>query len=272
MMWSLLIAGFKFIGIFILILLCLLLLILLLILAVPIKCQVACAKNEKTSYCINIMWLFGLVRFKVNNGGTRLKLLWWSFGRRKRKASGKDRCRGDTKASGKRMKREKSAVFKWTDKKTGGFKTDKKAKETHKDSRKEKKDKGNGIFNIIKYVWSYPDRDLIIKHTINLFKRLLKAVRFEEGIIDGTVGFDRPDMTGYLLAAAGIIQTILPFDINIRGDFEKEILQGKVSVKGSVILWFVFWPVIVYTLIIAKIIIFAEFIPKVTGKLRYAHK
>ena len=53
--------------------------------------------------------------------------------------------------------------------------------------------------------------------------------------VTGTVrfGFDDPALTGETLGILGMIYGKLPKDLSIQPDFEQEILQGDVRMKGS---------------------------------------
>ncbi len=96
-----------------------------------------------------------------------------------------------------------------------------------------------GIFkNIKKYV------DIIqsdeFKNAFSLCKdaivRLFRMIKPRKVRINGTVGMNSPDQTGYICGAVGILSTFYEKQIKVTPDFECFIIEGNVLIKGRIYL------------------------------------
>ncbi len=128
--------------------------------------------------------------------------------------------------------------------------------EEKSDKRKyhRKKDMNNilssvkNIYNKFIYLKNYPERDKIIRYTINFIRDLFSAVKpkkFETNII---VGFDDPAVTGKLLGFTAIILEFLHFDIYLSGDFENKIFEGVLETRGKTNIFKIAVPTLKYLL------------------------
>ncbi len=128
--------------------------------------------------------------------------------------------------------------------------------EEKSDKRKyhRKKDMNNilssvkNIYNKFIYLKNYPERDKIIRYTINFIRDLFSSVKpkkFETNII---VGFDDPAATGKLLGFTAIILEFLHFDIYLSGDFENKIFEGVLETRGKTNIFKIAVPTLKYLL------------------------
>jgi len=111
----------------------------------------------------------------------------------------------------------------------------------------------------------YPYKDALIKKTILLIKRLIKALLPSHAEGQCCFGFDDPSTTGILLGAAHAFCGIADLyeNLQISADFEKKYLDLKCGIAGRLRLGSFLWPLIVYTLskpvwIIIKPMIFSK--------------
>ena len=54
--------------------------------------------------------------------------------------------------------------------------------------------------------------------------------------------------TGQAIALISVVQTFVPFDVDVQGDFENNVLEGSLYIKGKVRISSIFFPVIWYLL------------------------
>jgi hypothetical protein len=57
--------------------------------------------------------------------------------------------------------------------------------------------------------------------------------------VNATVGTGSPDTTGYILAVFGILSPFYGYDISITPDFDNQIYEGSIYIKGRVTLFVV---------------------------------
>lgn len=84
--------------------------------------------------------------------------------------------------------------------------------------------------------------------TILLFKKIFKGLGLKLFQICGIIGLDNPCSTGQAIGLISVVQTFVPFDIDIQGDFENNVLEGSFYIKGKVRISSIVFPVIWYLL------------------------
>lgn len=84
--------------------------------------------------------------------------------------------------------------------------------------------------------------------TIKLLKKIIKNIGFKKLDINGIIGFDDPSQTGKVLGAVSAFEGVLPFSINLSGNFESEELTGDFNIKGRTNLWLILFPIVKYVL------------------------
>ena len=84
--------------------------------------------------------------------------------------------------------------------------------------------------------------------TILLFKKIFKGLGLKLFQICGIIGLDNPCSTGQAIGLISVVQTFVPFDIDIQGDFENNILEGSLYIKGKVRLSSIVFSVVWYLL------------------------
>ena len=86
------------------------------------------------------------------------------------------------------------------------------------------------------YFKNMPDKKNTIKLGIKFIKRILKQVFPKRIEIEGEIGTGEPALTGQALAFAGISSAILHIHAHVKGNFEKQMIQGAVKAKGRIFL------------------------------------
>ncbi len=89
------------------------------------------------------------------------------------------------------------------------------------------------IYNRFLYLKNYPEKEKIIQYTFNFIKELFLSVKPKKFKADLLVGFDDPSSTGKFIGFMAIISELLPFSVCFFGDFENEVFQGNVEMKGK---------------------------------------
>lgn len=84
--------------------------------------------------------------------------------------------------------------------------------------------------------------------TILLFKKIFKGLGLKLFQICGIIGLDNPCSTGQAIALISVVQTFVPFDVDVQGDFENNVLEGSLYIKGKVRISSIVFPVIWYLL------------------------
>ena len=232
-------------------LLALALFIAFLALSVPIKYRLNAVYNGKPDILIKAKWFFRIFTLTYETGGSpalKLKV----FGRMpKHKGSVKSGSNGGSSGKG-------------NDKNIGKEADEEETAKTSLVSR----------INEIKGHWNkfleYKYKNLLVKKTLQLLKRLLKAIkpRYADG--ECHFGFDDPSVTGMLLGAAhalcGMAQ--LYRHIRLKADFEKKYLYFKCHAEGKIRLWSLLWPLVAYAVSKPVWIIIEPFIFKKRAKGR----
>lgn len=94
------------------------------------------------------------------------------------------------------------------------------------------------------------DLKAIFDRTILLFKKIFKGLGLKLFQICGIIGLDNPYSTGQVIALISVVQTFVPFDVDIQGDFENNVLEGSFYIKGRLRIGSIFFPILGY--LIAK--------------------
>lgn len=84
--------------------------------------------------------------------------------------------------------------------------------------------------------------------TILLFKKIFKGLGLKLFQICGIIGLDNPCSTGQAIALISVVQTFVPFDVDVQGDFENNVLEGSLYIKGKVRISSIVFSVIWYLL------------------------
>lgn len=85
----------------------------------------------------------------------------------------------------------------------------------------------------LNYFKNMPDKRGFIKLCSGFVKKLLKAVKPKRLELEGVIGAGDPAYTGLALAAAGMLGGIYGVGINVRGDFENAVAEGRISARGG---------------------------------------
>jgi hypothetical protein len=185
-----------------------LLAIILLILFVPFDYHIKGKKEEMNlSLEGSFAWLFGGVKVSISNitNKVRIRLLWlFSFTTNMGKTNGeKDSIKGKT--------------------------TKEKASEESKKSRR----RTNPL--------TYINRELIelVKRTM---KRIYKYIKPDELFFEGDIGFEDPYYTGILSAIVySSYRVPKGYYILINPVFDKEVYDGKLEIKGRLVMALILW-------------------------------
>ncbi len=86
----------------------------------------------------------------------------------------------------------------------------------------------------------------LMEATFKLVKKLLKSIGFKKLEVVGTMGFDDPAGTGKAIGAISAVSALLPFRIDIRGNFERKELTGNFRLKGRTNLFRILFPIALY--------------------------
>ncbi|MDR1704682.1 MAG: hypothetical protein LBS19_08355 [Clostridiales bacterium] len=118
-----------------------------------------------------------------------------------------------------------------------------KSKQTAKGAKSAKKDKNKegSLLKTLKSAASYPDKGLLLKCTIRLVKRMLKAIKPRVFRASLDIGTGEPDTTGYLLGFAGILQGMFNLDLSVEGCFEEKLFRYDVLIKDLLYCWPFVW-------------------------------
>ena len=100
-------------------------------------------------------------------------------------------------------------------------------------------DKIRKIFESLNYYTALleeEDTKLLFSHVLVRSKQILKSVRPRK--ISGEIRFGTgaPDTTGYGMALYGIVSPYLGQNFTVTPDFEEKVLEGKLKMKGHIIL------------------------------------
>lgn len=253
----LLINFLKIIGIILIILIVFVLILLCFIIFVPIKYNVYAEKYQNIEIKIIFTWFLKLLKYKVDikDGYTykQFKLaeiiLWDNNKKEPKKLKNKknnykqhSKEVRDNTIENKSKQKNKNNI---KNKSEINFNKKVKNKIDNKKS-KENLDYLKNIFNKIKSIFKYPERDIIIKYTKKLILKLFKIIKPENINIKCEFGFDDPSITGYLLGVISMMSVLIPGNLNIKGNFEKEIFNISLETYGKANLWSIGFHILVY--------------------------
>ena len=261
---SILIGLLKIIGI----ILALLLVIICIIIFCGINLKLSFNNKEKISYFVKLTYLFGLFSYTLNseNNLNTIKILGINIDKfKKNKDISKKEKTKKKKQKDKNLDEDIELKNNQqleeninNEKENINLEDNNKIKESNKENKFEKfkskiyyfKIKVNNIINQIKFIVQYPDKKEILKLSLLLLKRLLKAIKFRKIKINIDYGLDEPFKTGNV---CGIISAIIPFlpkrfinDIKILPDFENQLFLANIEIKCKTSLFKILLPIILF--------------------------
>lgn len=107
------------------------------------------------------------------------------------------------------------------------------------------------VIEKIRFVQRFNDKyyiNLLILATWKLLIRLIKNLGFKKLELNGIIGFNNPADTGKALGAIAVVNTFLPLNVNIAGNFKNKELTGDFNIKGRTNLWLILFPIVKYVL------------------------
>ena len=253
-MWSVVLKILSILGIILLILLGTLLAIVLLVLFMPIVYWASgSAHAGEYQFRFRFRWLFGLVRgeFTYPEGGAlRIKALWMTLF----DSSAKRRNARDSEAATESMQEQEPESAEETkaaeSTQNSGEREDASTPSQGKLQEQEKKPeesvskeplftKLSGLKEKLQpYLAIVRDEDnqALIRHASGRLGRILKSIRPRVLRLEVLIGTGEPDTTGY---AYGAFWAVKPFlgrkcRIAVTPDFERQILEGEVFLRGHV--------------------------------------
>lgn len=250
-MWSVVLKILSILGIILLCLLGFLLLVLLLVLFMPVVYRGGGnAHDGKYEAWFRFRWLFGLVRGEFiypRSRALRVKVLWLTVfdSGGKQEEEPENPPEAETAVAQLPLKEAaetaEEAVEAAADTAEHKENTEQKAQEQAEEkpdtkpqspiSRKEK---------LRQYLSVLQDQDNqeLVKHALSRLGKILRSIRPRVLRAEAVVGLGEPDTTGYLY---GAYWTIKPFlgkkcRVTVTPDFEQRILEGKVSLRGRIVI------------------------------------
>lgn len=233
-------AVLKVILLVLLALIILFILLLCVFLFVPAKYVFSAVKEDgEPDIRLDASWLFGLAKIKYIGGAFSFRLLWLTNTRGEKKRRKKK----------KSIKPETHVNAKEDDNKTlaengNGIisETSKQTKETVNKSVR----KGNfrESLNKLGRFAKYKDKNEIIKHTLVLCGKWLKALNPKTRRISVEFGFEDPSNTGFLLGFLEILNGIAGAGIKMKGHFDETVFKYDVYIRDKLFLWQFLWPLL----------------------------
>jgi len=112
----------------------------------------------------------------------------------------------------------------------------KKTKKTKKPKKDKKPKKETNLIEKINKIRDFSYIDNVIENLKIFLKKLLKHILPRKVSVVGQIGRENPDQTGQIFGILGIINGFSGenIKINIKGNFEKEILEGKLYAEGKI--------------------------------------
>lgn len=250
-MWSVVLKILSILGIILLCLLGFLLLVLLLVLFMPVVYRGGGnAHDGKYEAWFRFRWLFGLVRGESiypRSRALRVKVLCLTVfdSGGKQEEEPENLPEAETAAAQQPLKEAaetaEEVVKAAADTAEHKENTEQKAQEQAEEkpdakhqspiSRKEK---------LLQYLSVLQDQDNqeLVNHALSRLGKILRSIRPRVLRAEAVVGLGEPDTTGYLY---GAYWTIKPFlgkkcRVTVTPDFEQRILEGKVSLRGRIVI------------------------------------
>ena len=262
---ALIIGILKILGIILLIILALILLIILSLLFSKIKIDLDAKFFEEIQLKLKASYLFGILKYSFNYEKNQMKLTIFGkniFKKNKKQNIRKNKLKSSKinnenqfkeefkEESGEEFENFEQEIFQDKEKEVSQNKKTFEEenpifenKETNFENRENKKEdkiqeedfgEEKSFFSKIKYLKEKIDKN-IIKQTIILIKKLIKAINFKKIKINLDYGFEEPYTTGKVCA---IISIILPMFsqkhikyINLIPNFQEKELKGETEIK-----------------------------------------
>lgn len=260
-MWSVVLKILSILGIILLCLLGFLLLVLLLVLFMPAVYRGGGkAHDGEYEAWFRFRWLFGLVRGEFDyprSKALRVRVLWLtvfdSGGRqeedRKRKTPAEKQPIAEVGTSAEKQPTAEAETLTekqltaetetpaekqpTAEKKEAPAAGIRKAEEKEQEPPTDRKDK---LQHYLAVVQDQDNQDLV-KHALSRLGRIIKSIRPRMLRAEAVVGLGEPDTTGYLYGAYWAIKPFLgkKCQVSVTPDFERQILEGKVSLRGRIV-------------------------------------
>lgn len=253
-MWSVVLKILSILGIILLCLLGFLLLGLLLVLFAPVIYR-GSGKAHDGEYeaWFRFRWLFGMVRGEFaypRSKDLRIKVLWLtvfdSGGKRKEKPE--EPREPETAAAQQPLKESAEEIaadaadpLETMEQKVpeqAGNKEEISAKAREPEEKKQKSPAGrkDRLLRYLSVVQDQENQDLV-KHALSRLGKIIKSIRPRTLWAEAVVGLGEPDTTGYLYGAYWTIKPFLGKNcrVTVTPDFERQILEGKVSLRGRLV-------------------------------------
>lgn len=249
----------KILGIIGTVMLCILafiLLVLILILFVPIRYKVKAECDFDVSKEVHVKaivsFLLRLIYVRINEAGTGVLRIFGIPVRRfdgdeeESEATGDSDSASETHARGNFDNAGSPMPVSLTDKDNKENKNNKNNKnnDTNNQSKVKKKKRSGKRTNLFKNIKDAvgkffktitdENNKRFAKAVKNIIVRLLKDIKPDMIKADLVVGMEDPAATGILFGFIGIFTVIWPGKYHIIPDFEREILKGKIMIKGKI--------------------------------------
>ncbi|MCM1375713.1 MAG: DUF2953 domain-containing protein [Muribaculum sp.] len=236
-------------GIIVLILLAVLLVAVLLLLLVPVAYRgYGSAHNGKYQMLLRFRWLFGAVRGSFNydgNGAWKIKALWltlYDSGGNQRDIGTKEENREEASLKTDADKGEAGQKSSFEERPSGeqiAAEQGQPSGEQTAAEREKPSDRLSGLKEIIQRCLAIAldeDNQALVGHALNRLGRILRSMRPRCLRLEAIVGTGEPDTTGYLYGAFWAVRPFLGSKcyILVTPDFERQILEGEVSLRGRI--------------------------------------
>jgi len=89
-------------------------------------------------------------------------------------------------------------------------------------------------------LWKFlkkPENEGMLKHLTRYSVKMVKWLLPRRLFVNMEVGFEDPQLTGYIAGVASIIYVATKKEIHIKPNFQEEIILGKFKVKGRLYLY-----------------------------------
>ncbi len=222
-----------------------------LVLFVPIKYYIAIDLAKNLNIIIKVSWLLKFITaeyyFKENKDELNIKIIGINIG--KKKSDKKNEQKNNS------LKEEVKSEIK----------TEPEAKATYEEQANPEEvvdetvgkiiEERKKIFNIIKDLYNkfklvveYSDRDKVTQLTKKFLKNIYVVIKSRVKIFRfyGELGFKQPSSTGYAFGVINIAKVFMKMDIDIKPNFEKDVVDIKFSTKGKFTIWSILWAIIKY--------------------------
>lgn len=269
-MISVLLSILKILGIILLILLGILLIFLLLVLFVPVRYRVSAerniAKEQALHAQVKITWLFHILNmryFYPEAAYLRVRVFFFTVFRSDREKKSPEKKKSETPSGASEIKEAEPSSGASEKKEAETASGTAGEKETdHKDKTEEsRKHFFKGLFSALKNI-KYTIHKIYdkIKHILKNIEYYLKVIRSETfqrafGVCSTqilallnsirpkkmkgnlVIGTGDPASTGQILAVYGMLYPVIGDHINVTPDFERQIVEGNLFIKGRITVW-----------------------------------